>query len=560
MPSPFWATRLLSRSLVFVGLLTGCTPTYYQPSPYYSPTPATPSYPAAPGYPVSTTPMNSAAVPVAQNQGYPSIPATAAAPVPSTPTTLRSLPVSTPTGSPVPVSAAPSAAPAISPNPTPVPASAPAPGLIPAVAPSAIPAAAPAAAPVPASSPTPEPSIPALPSDLTSQWVPWPMPPRSNATASTQTTHQPHSRGRLRHLSLATRPGSHAERTSREEASLTTAAASAAVDSPIIQTSATVSADGSQIVDAPSSGSLHALRYRGGKTLPHLGYVNLYLGGEQGWSMSDIRQIDQSLAAAMTDTNLNNVIRQYFNNQPIGTSVYPSHPLIGHIPEKVSRGDIQHYIQHLHELGYLKKYDTKTTVFNFICPRGTILTDHDLRTEETAAVTPHPLTAAKQHDANSTEGIFTLSESEASFDSITGLAGYHGSVHFGEETIYYSAVVYSESRQDGFRNGIAAFPEGWKNTVAMMYHELQEARTNPDVEDIIRNPTEPGIVRRLGWTSDAGEEIGDSPLWDNVSLGQVIQDVPLADGSGTVPVQFPYSNAAQGPEGPISQLHAPAVP
>jgi len=92
-----------------------------------------------------------------------------------------------------------------------------------------------------------------------------------------------------------------------------------------------------------------------------------------------------------------------------------------------------------------------------------------------------------------------------------------------------------------------------------MYHELQEARTDPDVEDVIRNPYQPNIVSKLGWTSDAGEEIGDFPLHDNVSIRKIIQEVPLADGSGTVPIQLEYSNAVHGPEGPITQLHPPAA-
>ncbi len=52
--------------------------------------------------------------------------------------------------------------------------------------------------------------------------------------------------------------------------------------------------------------------------------------------------------------------------------------------------------------------------------------------------------------------------------------------------------------------------------MATFYHELQEARTDPDVEGM---------------------------------LTKVFKEVPLADGSGTVPVQLQYSNAVHGPEG-----------
>jgi hypothetical protein len=39
------------------------------------------------------------------------------------------------------------------------------------------------------------------------------------------------------------------------------------------------------------------------------------------------------------------------------------------------------------------------------------------------------------------------------------------------------------------------------------------------------------------------------------AAGLVLREVPLADGSGTVPVQLMWSNAVSGPEGPISRPH-----
>jgi hypothetical protein len=38
-------------------------------------------------------------------------------------------------------------------------------------------------------------------------------------------------------------------------------------------------------------------------------------------------------------------------------------------------------------------------------------------------------------------------------------------------------------------------------------------------------------------------------------LGLVMKEIPLTDGSGTVPVQFQYSNSVAGPEGPIQAPH-----
>jgi hypothetical protein len=88
--------------------------------------------------------------------------------------------------------------------------------------------------------------------------------------------------------------------------------------------------------------------------------------------------------------------------------------------------------------------------------------------------------------------------------------------------------------------------------VATFYHELNEARTDADVEDAVRT----GQDSFLGWTSAQGEECGDFPIDEtNGDLSLVFQEVPLADGSGTVPVQFQYSNAVHGPEGPIAKPH-----
>ena len=40
-------------------------------------------------------------------------------------------------------------------------------------------------------------------------------------------------------------------------------------------------------------------------------------------------------------------------------------------------------------------------------------------------------------------------------------------------------------------------------------------------------------------------------------LDLVMQEVQLADGSGTVPIQLMWSNAVGGPEGPIPKPHPP---
>ncbi len=123
------------------------------------------------------------------------------------------------------------------------------------------------------------------------------------------------------------------------------------------------------------------------------------------------------------------------------------------------------------------------------------------------------------------------------------------------ETVYYAVSVYSKGT-----NGIVAFPDPWQSVCATLYHELCEARTDPDVEDAIRAGSTPAGERLLGWYSSRGGEIGDIPMSEAGSdLSLVMKEVPLADGNGTVPIQLMWSNAVGGPEGPTPQPHRAAA-
>ena len=269
------------------------------------------------------------------------------------------------------------------------------------------------------------------------------------------------------------------------------------------------------------------------------------MAGQNGWDPNDIQNIDRALAAAMADKNLNNVMMQYFKNQFITSKLINSVKLPGNAPSTFSQGDAEALVQILNSQRMLSGMDLSSTVVNLLLPPGTVLTTDEAPTsgalisqlalgETKRAVIPH--------------------EDEAS--SQNGLGGYHGSVHPTMSgvrlTIYYAVGVFSEETSGGQVNGIPAFPEPWKSVVATFYHELNEARTDADVEDAIRT-SQQGF---LGWTSPQGEECGDFPIDEtNGNLSLVFQEVPLADGNGTVPVQFQYSNAVHGPEPPIPQPH-----
>jgi Dyp-type peroxidase family len=302
---------------------------------------------------------------------------------------------------------------------------------------------------------------------------------------------------------------------------------------------------GELVVGLPPSPQ-HDLVFRGGRTIPNLAFTNFFVGGTQAWQQSDVDNIDRALSAAMSDRRLNNVLAQYFRGAAIGSTFRPSRFLEVPPPQVVSRGDIEALLGQVNTHGLLADFDPSLTVFNFMLPSGTVLT------------TDNALSGARNRRRGSTQSTLQLGgkaggrgrvQDEA--DSLHGLGGYHGSVLLGSTRFYYAVGAFSEQNDDGSKNGIVAFDEPWKNVVATFYHELCEVRTDPDVEQA--NQTGDGRV--IGWTSRQGEEIGDFPIFEDRSLSHVFQEVGLADGSGTVPVQLIYSNAAHGPEGPIDDPH-----
>jgi hypothetical protein len=277
----------------------------------------------------------------------------------------------------------------------------------------------------------------------------------------------------------------------------------------------------------------HDLIFNGGRTIADLNFFNFYVGGAESWRASDMLSIDTALGAAMSDRNLNNVIVQYFPRGQITSNFLGSRVLPGPAPTVVSQGDVEAMVSSMSDSGALDAFDLSSTVFNFMLPSGTILnTDLNLSSSHLAAI------AIPKDDENSRDG----------------LGGYHGSIHpkrrDGKRTVYYAVGVFSEKLPDGTVNGIAVFDEPWKNVVATFYHELNEARTDADVEDAIRAGTDPNAAKFLGWVSRQGEECGDFPVFEASPLTLVFQEVPKSDGAGTVPVQFQYSVAVHGPQGP----------
>jgi hypothetical protein len=267
------------------------------------------------------------------------------------------------------------------------------------------------------------------------------------------------------------------------------------------------------------------MTFRGGRTVADLTFVNRYLGGAEAWDASDRTNIDAALSAALTDEGLERILAQYYDG-PISSRMLDSDFIEGRLKARFFKDDAERLVRHLFGQRIFGDANPADTVINLMLPRGVVLVDgkSDGSEEEEEAHSP------------------VLVDDDAA-DSKHGLGGYHGSVHVHGQIVLYAVGVYSDGD-----NGIPAFDEPWKSVVATFYHELCEARTDPDVEDVIRG----GPESKLGWYSQRGGEIGDIPMaLAGADLSLVMQEVGLTNG-GTAPVQLEWSNAVHGPEAPVA--------
>jgi hypothetical protein len=251
------------------------------------------------------------------------------------------------------------------------------------------------------------------------------------------------------------------------------------------------------------------LVFHGGKIVPQMEFQNVYLG--PNWQQSDVTSIDSAITLAMQFAPLNAVMAQYFHGSTLSCDPRNSFIARDTNPATIDEPGVQTFVTQLYDQSLISKSDLDTAIFNLILPRGTIL----------------------KLDGDT---------------SLDGLGGYHGSIHIvrgGKSvTLYYSANVFSETT-NGQENGIVAFDAPWKNVVATLYHEINEFRTDPDVTDAVQRNND----AYLGWSSRSGKEVGDQPLVAAADLNQVFQEIACGNGK-TVPVQFLYSNAVHGAEGP----------
>ena len=292
---------------------------------------------------------------------------------------------------------------------------------------------------------------------------------------------------------------------------------------------------GGSIAPGFTPASRFDLKFEGGKTIQHLQFKSFYLGGA-AFPAADKPLIDAALSGAMSDPPLNNVIQQYFPQGPItttflGSTAWPPAP-----PATFTRDSVDTLLGELVTANALAGVDLASTVICFFLPPGIILSDDR---------------AAKSGGAEAGErrkASHLIGDDDDQASSLQGLGGYHGSAHIGAQKIYFAVAVYSEMI-NGAPNGIPFWPDSWKNMVATFYHELNEARTDPDVEEYNLAPG-PNII---GWYANiqGGGEIGDIPISEaGNKLALVFTEVKLANGV-TAPIQLMWSNAVHGPEGPF---------
>ena len=263
---------------------------------------------------------------------------------------------------------------------------------------------------------------------------------------------------------------------------------------------------------------LDDLIFHGGKVVPQMEFQNIYVGTATDWAASDIASIDAAITRAMHDRRFNNVMLQYFPGAKVSCDPRASFVAGGAKPKAMGEAEVQALVIALYDNKQIVRSDLDSTIFNLLLPPATVL-------------------------------------KLGSSNSLNGLGGYHGSVHIQRGgktvTLYYSANVFSQLLANGRENGIVAFDRPWKNVVGTLVHEINEFRTDADVNDAIQKRNNDF----LGWTSRKGHECGDQPIFVAAELNLVFKQIAASGGTSRVPVQFMYSNAVHGAEGPITKPH-----
>ena len=254
------------------------------------------------------------------------------------------------------------------------------------------------------------------------------------------------------------------------------------------------------------------LNYYGGKLIADLTAVQVYLGISH-WDTKDIEQIEQSITELLQDPVLSEVIGQYMPHTGYQTSftIADSTPHNFPLSDVFTRNDITDILRDCKER-YVD-LDLANTSFNIMLPPGVILSSDGMPQDP----------------------------GEEVLISTKGLGGYHGSENIDGQEIYFTAQVYGEGD-----NGVAYWEEAWKNVTALLYHELAQVYTDPDIEPSLRSDD----PKMIGWYNEKAGEIGDAPMkMAGPYLGLAMRELVLRTDTVT-PCQLLWSNRVNGPESP----------
>ena len=175
-----------------------------------------------------------------------------------------------------------------------------------------------------------------------------------------------------------------------------------------------------------------------GKIIPDLVYTNFFLGGNV-WDPQDVQRIDENLEKAMIDPHLNNVLVQYFRGAANITSTFRPSSSLPVNPDTISQPEVEEdLLRQLHSQGKLTGFDFPNTLFNFMLPRGTVLTIDDGSGDQAGAKKGKEPSGPVEEEASSLEG----------------LGGFHGSVHIGGTKLYYAVGVFSEGNNRRLRSTV----------------------------------------------------------------------------------------------------------
>ena len=235
----------------------------------------------------------------------------------------------------------------------------------------------------------------------------------------------------------------------------------------------------------------------GGKTISDLTFVNRYMGGAAAWQLSDTQNIDRALHAAMTDAELQKVMAQYFN-EPISSAMLPSAvKRDAAVGATVYKNTAEKLAAQMHAEGALDGADPASSIINVMLPEGVVLSD-DIPMDK----------PPKGHEAKNTSAgakarsssIPTTRPTPRTDSAATTAASTWKAASRSTTRWACTPRATTASRRS---------TNSWKNVVATFYHELNEARTDADVEDVNADNDD----NLLGWYSEAGQgEIGDLPI------------------------------------------------